>query len=107
MSYNDVQEMIKKALQGVSTPPVIPTSTVETQRKDKGKWRQWCSWCYTCGVNLNHSTSGCRKFLKAPGHKVHLDATKDDPQGGNTTTNHLWMKWCHPITNKAQDSKGE
>jgi len=107
MSYNDVQEMIKKALQGVVTTPGIPTGTMENQRKGKGKWRQWRSWCYTCGVNLNHSTSGCRKFLKAPGHDTHTEATKDDPQGGNTTKNHLWMKWCHSITNKAQDSKGE
>ena len=108
MSYNDVQEMIKKALQGVIIFPGMSTSTVENQHsKGNGKWRQWRSWCYTCGVNLSHNTGGCKKFLKAPGHVAHPDATKDDPQGGNTTKNHLRMKWCHPVTNKAQDSKGE
>lgn len=111
MSYNDVQEMIKKAIQGVTATPQETNNNSNRKRqnlwKGKGKWRQWRSWCYTCGVNLTRNTEGCRQFLKAPKHKTCPDATKNNLQGGNGTRNHLWMKWCHPVTNKVHDTKGE
>ena len=87
MSYNDVQEMIKKALQSVT--PGVPTNNPITgtpQHQKPKRWRQWRSWCYTCGVNLNHNSSNCRRS-KRPGHDANPEATMENPQGGNTSKN--------------------
>ena len=63
-------------------------------------WCQWDMYCYRCGINLNHTTAGCN-FVNMLAGKDR--ATKDNPLGGNIKKNHLWMKWCHPVTNKVHD----
>ena len=106
MSYNDIQEMIKKAIQSVT--PTGPNNMVSTpqQHYRPRKWQQWRSWCYMCGVNLNHNSSNCKRTKRA-GHDANPEATMENPLGGNVTKNRLWMKGCHPITNIAYDTRGE
>jgi len=112
MSYNDIQEMIKQAIQGatpsVNTPPTSnqPQQRRSYQNQRPKQWRQWRSWCYSCGVNLTHNSIDCKR-PKRPGHTTNPGATMENPMGGNTTKNRLWMKWCHPITNDSYDTKGE
>ena len=58
----------------------------------KQTWRQYTFWCYTCGVNLHHNTiDGCKRVPKREGHNVAV--TRDNPGNGNTSRDHLWMKW--------------
>ena len=66
-------------------------------------WRQWKYFCHTHGVNLNHASGDCPRPNE--GHKK--EATKCSPLGGNERRNHLWMKWCDPVTLDACDSPGE
>jgi len=72
-----------------------------------GPWRQWKYWCYSCGTNLNHSSMDCHRTKKQ--HQNHNQykstATKDNPQGGNSNKDHLWMKWCDPGTWEQCDTK--
>ena len=86
-----------------SPPSIINTNNSNKQygRTKGGKskndmlkqtWRQYTFWCYTCGVNLHHNTiDGCTRVPKREGHNV--TATRDNPGNGNTSRNHLWMKW--------------
>jgi len=60
-------------------------------------WKQWKHWCYRCGTNVTHASRG---------HDNHLDATKDKPQGGNSTKDKFRMKWCAPVTYQAKDTPG-
>ena len=73
-----------------------------------GPWRQWKYWCYTCGTNLSHNSPDCHKTQRQkPSHHQYKDtATKDNPQGGNSAKDRLWMKWCHPATYEPHDVKG-
>ncbi len=73
----------------------------------KGKWKQWNYWCYSCGVNLNHNTPGCKKSkdkCKQGHHKHSTTATFTNKQGGNTKRDHLWNKWFHPDLRIPQDT---
>ena len=82
-----------KALQLTNNPGCAKIS-----EKEMG-WRQWKYWCYTCGVNLYHNTKDHPDSKrKMDGHDTHTNTTKDAPQGGNTKRNHLWLKWCEPVT---------
>lgn len=78
----------------------------QTQRRDGApkEWRQYSNWCYTCGVNLSHGTKECR-WRRREGHDSHHAATFNDPQGGSTKRNHLWMKWSSP-TGEICDQRG-
>ena len=91
MSYNDVQEMIKKALQGVTPTGNNNMGSTSQQPYRPRKWRQWRSWCYTCGVNLNHNSINCKR-TKCAGHDANPEATMENPLGGNVAKNRLWMK---------------
>mmetsp|Transcript_8908 Transcript_8908/g.19208 ORF Transcript_8908/g.19208 Transcript_8908/m.19208 type:complete len:149 (-) Transcript_8908:556-1002(-) len=73
MSYNDVQEMIKKALQSVTPTGNNHLVSTPQQHHRPKKWRQWRSWCYTCGVNMNHNSSNCKRTKRA-GHDANPDA---------------------------------
>eukprot|EP00532_Pseudo-nitzschia_australis_P007339 CAMPEP_0168177208 /NCGR_PEP_ID=MMETSP0139_2-20121125/8304_1 /TAXON_ID=44445 /ORGANISM="Pseudo-nitzschia australis, Strain 10249 10 AB" /LENGTH=238 /DNA_ID=CAMNT_0008096189 /DNA_START=199 /DNA_END=917 /DNA_ORIENTATION=+ len=86
-------------------------STSNTTRRILGDpnepWRQWKYWCYTCGTNLTHASETATKL----GDKNQVTtntktATKDNPQGGNSRKDGLWMKWCHPATYEPHDTKG-
>ena len=66
-------------------------------------WRQWKHFCHTHGVNLNHASGDCPRPNE--GHKN--EATKCSPCGGNEKRNHLWMKWCDPVSLDACDVPGE
>ena len=66
-------------------------------------WRQWKHFCHTHGVNLNHASGDCPRPNE--GHKN--EATKCSPCGGNEKRNHLWMKWCDPVSLDACDTPGE
>uniref|UniRef100_A0A7S4AMJ4 Uncharacterized protein n=1 Tax=Pseudo-nitzschia australis TaxID=44445 RepID=A0A7S4AMJ4_9STRA len=65
MSYNDIQEMIKQALQGVAPVGNTPTTSSNLQHQQQyqrpKKWRQWRSWCYSCGFNLTHNSIDCKR----------------------------------------------
>ena len=65
-------------------------------------WRQWKFFCHTHGVNLNHASGDCPRPNE--GHKK--EATKCSPCSGNEKRNHLWMKWCDPVSHEACDSPG-
>ena len=73
-----------------------------------GPWRQWKYWRYTCGTNLSHNSPECHKtHRQKPSHHQYKDtATKDNPQGGNSSKDRLWMKWCHPATYEPHDTQG-
>ena len=66
-------------------------------------WKQWKHWCYTCGTNMSHDSRGHTGACKDSAHDKNLDATKDKPQGGNSTKDKYWMKWCDPTTYQAKD----
>ena len=61
--------------------------------------RQWNKWCSSHGVNLHHDSGDCNH--EGPNH--NKAATKDNPMGGNTKRDHLWMKWCNPGDNAICD----
>jgi hypothetical protein len=65
-----------------------------------GTWRQWNKWCWTHGVNLRHDSAGCEH--QRSGHKT--EATKNNPMGGNTRRDNLWMKWCSPVDHRPYDN---
>jgi hypothetical protein len=50
-------------------------------------------------MNLRHDSPGCDHHKD--NHKK--EATKDNPMGGNTKRDHLWMKWCSPVDHKAYE----
>lgn len=91
-----MREEISKALPQTTNEVTPPQSRGRTPRAG---WDQWKFWCYTHGVNLNHTSANCHK--PRPGHKQ--EATKDNPMGANTKRDHLWMKYCNPITFKIHD----
>uniref|UniRef100_A0A7S4ASS5 Uncharacterized protein n=1 Tax=Pseudo-nitzschia australis TaxID=44445 RepID=A0A7S4ASS5_9STRA len=73
-----------------------------------GPWRQWKYWCYSCGTNLSHNSQDChRTKIQLPDHQRYKSiATKENPQGGNSRKDHLWLKWCDPGTYEPRDTKG-
>mmetsp|Transcript_27576 Transcript_27576/g.57792 ORF Transcript_27576/g.57792 Transcript_27576/m.57792 type:complete len:157 (+) Transcript_27576:468-938(+) len=73
-----------------------------------GPWRQWKYWCYSCGTNLSHNTIDCHRTKnQLPDHdQFKTTATRDNPQGGNSKKDHLWLKWCDPGTYEPCSTKG-
>ena len=72
-----------------------PNTYTNPDKKGNDRWRTYNRWCWSCGANFHHDSSGeCRR--KKDGHESHTTATYADPQGGNTSRNHLWGKWCGP-----------
>ena len=68
------------------------------------QWRQWKYWCFSCGVNLRHNSAG--HTHEASKKRTHIaSATFENQQGGNNLRDHLWKKWCHPVTHKPHDKK--
>mmetsp|Transcript_12738 Transcript_12738/g.26837 ORF Transcript_12738/g.26837 Transcript_12738/m.26837 type:complete len:214 (-) Transcript_12738:495-1136(-) len=61
----------------------------------------------SCGTNVNHNSINCHwTKLQLPEHnKFKATTTKDNSQGGNSTKDQLWMKWCHLVTYSAHDTK--
>jgi len=98
--------------QGHQQPTHTSTSISNNSRRTlgdlNGPWRQWKYWCYTCGTNLSHGSVDCHKTgRQKPSHHQYKDTvTKDNPQGGNSRKDRLWMKWCHPATYESHDTKG-
>uniref|UniRef100_A0A7S4EIH8 Uncharacterized protein n=1 Tax=Pseudo-nitzschia australis TaxID=44445 RepID=A0A7S4EIH8_9STRA len=84
------------------------TTTCRTMGDPNGPWRQWKYWCYTCGTNLSHASADYHKTERQkPSHHQCKDlATKDNPQGGNSRKDRLWMKWCHPAKYEPHNTKG-
>ena len=74
-----------------------PDSTTEPP-----PWRQWNQYCWSCGVQLNHNSKTCKH--PRTGHV--RAATYENQQGGNTSRNHLWEKWCGPDI-KIYNNKGD
>ena len=65
----------------------------------EGICRQYKFWCWSCGVNLSHDSCNCR--TQKQGHIKN--ATKDNPQGGNTSKDARYMMWRHPTTGAPVD----
>ena len=106
------QRMVQHQLQGPrDAPPAVARTNARrgTIRGDpNGPWRQWKYWCYSCGTNLSHNSIDChRTKIQRPDHdRLKSIATKDNPQGGNSKKDHLWMKWCDPGTYEPRSTKG-
>ena len=113
---NLFQRMLQNQLQGPrdTPPPIVRTTTNTNTRRGtirgdpNGPWRQWKYWCYSCGTNLSHNSMDChRTKIQRPDHDRYKSlATKDNPLGGNSKKDHLWMKWCNPGTYEPCDTKG-
>eukprot|EP00532_Pseudo-nitzschia_australis_P011844 CAMPEP_0168222212 /NCGR_PEP_ID=MMETSP0140_2-20121125/10456_1 /TAXON_ID=44445 /ORGANISM="Pseudo-nitzschia australis, Strain 10249 10 AB" /LENGTH=184 /DNA_ID=CAMNT_0008151611 /DNA_START=273 /DNA_END=824 /DNA_ORIENTATION=+ len=71
-------------------------TTNRNRNRDQGDpnvaLRQWTFWCYSCGTNVSHNSVDChRTKLQLPDHqKYKVTATKDNPQEGNSSKDHLW-----------------
>ena len=106
LSARPVQVPIAAPVAAVGPPPRAPqirtgsSATSSCNTTYTGTLRQWDKYCYRFGVNLNHDTPECT-FVNMPADKH--GATKDSPFGGNIKRNHLWMKWCDPVTYKVHD----
>ena len=53
----------------------------------------------TCPMTVVDTMDGSKIALTT----THTDATKGKPQGGNSTKDKYWMKWCDPTTYQAKD----
>ena len=108
MSSPDMKELLATVMREEirrAIPATKSTNTThqKTPRQPRAGWDQWKHWCHTHGTNLTHTSKDCPK--PRPGHQNA--ATKDNPMGGNTKKDHLWMKYCHPVTYRAHDSPHE
>ena len=91
---------VAMAAQG-TTPPGRPSH----HPADRTVWKQWKYWCYSCGTNCSHDSRDHKMDRsKDKAHDQKLAATRTNPDGGNSTKDKYWMKWCHPVTYKAYDT---
>jgi hypothetical protein len=80
---------------GSNRAAAAPNSRGQGQNRNRQmEWRKVDKWCWQCSANTSHNSSECKsKGSEAP---KHPDATKDKPEGGNTSKNHNWGLWYHP-----------
>jgi hypothetical protein len=58
------------------------------------EWRKVDKWCWSCGANTSHNSATCRTSKLA--REEHPNATKDKPEGGNSSKDGNWGKYFHP-----------
>ena len=96
--------MIKELRRELATGTNRSKATPEDKKGPHDKiWTKWKYWCYTCGTNVSHDSREHTGQHKDSAHDKHLDDTKDDTQGGNSTKDKYWMKWCDHTTYQAKD----
>lgn len=95
-----------KALMAKFDNPTQSTGNQSTGKQNKDQWAQWNKWCYSCGVQLHHDSLSCPPNRKKKSDHVAKapTATFNNKMGGNANRDHLWMKWCHPVTHKVHDT---
>ena len=75
-----------------------------TNNNRQSQWKKVDKWCWHCGANPTHTSIECRsKGTEAP---KHPDATKDNPEGGNTEKNKNWGLWYHPRRGYRENKPG-
>eukprot|EP00532_Pseudo-nitzschia_australis_P008137 CAMPEP_0168177398 /NCGR_PEP_ID=MMETSP0139_2-20121125/8426_1 /TAXON_ID=44445 /ORGANISM="Pseudo-nitzschia australis, Strain 10249 10 AB" /LENGTH=464 /DNA_ID=CAMNT_0008096433 /DNA_START=46 /DNA_END=1440 /DNA_ORIENTATION=- len=102
------QQLVQQQLQGNQSTARNNTRRGTIRGDPNGPWRQWKYWCYSCGTNLSHNTIDCHRTKnQLPDHdQFKTTATRDNPQGGNSKKDHLWLKWCDPGTYEPCSTKG-
>ena len=103
-----IQQLVQHQLQGNQNNTRNNSRRGTIRGDPNGPWRQWKYWCYSCGTNLSHNSNECHRTKnQLPDHdRFKATATKDNPQGGNSKKDHLWLKWCDPGTYEPRSTKG-
>ena len=106
---NTLTKMMQILIQQQTAPSTNPAHA-KSQKAHSGvitKWQQWTYWWYMGGTNLSRNSDKCKRPTKYSNHDQLREATKENPQGGNDSRDHLWMKWYHQVTHNVHETKGE
>lgn len=80
--------------------PVVPTTTTNStsthpRNRPKRTVRRFnnTNYCWSCGWDVHdwHTSATCNPSWRKPGHENHLNATREDTQGGSDRHKHLVM----------------